>query len=140
MTVYKANLKHVIQEIIDGEAVIINMETGMYFSLQGCGATAWECLTSGATVDDIAVYLSTIYDGSRDAAEEMSSELVGELVEHGLIGTVDATERGAVHLAVSPVGEPLQKPRLETYNDMQDLLLLDPIHEADQSGWPQIAG
>jgi hypothetical protein len=27
-------------------------------------------------------------------------------------------------------------PALEKYNDMQDLLLLDPIHETDEQGWP----
>ena len=30
-------------------------------------------------------------------------------------------------------------PRLRKYTDMQDLLLLDPIHEIDQSGWPNSA-
>lgn len=27
-------------------------------------------------------------------------------------------------------------PRLERYTDMQDLLLLDPIHDVDERGWP----
>jgi hypothetical protein len=32
-----------------------------------------------------------------------------------------------------------QPPTLESYNDMQDLLLLDPIHDVDDMGWPQKA-
>ena len=28
------------------------------------------------------------------------------------------------------------EPQLSSYTDMQELLLLDPIHEVDESGWP----
>jgi hypothetical protein len=27
---------------------------------------------------------------------------------------------------------------LQKFTDMQDLLLLDPIHEVDESGWPRV--
>ena len=27
-------------------------------------------------------------------------------------------------------------PKLATYSDLQDLLLLDPIHDVDETGWP----
>jgi len=29
-----------------------------------------------------------------------------------------------------------EKPKLQKFTDMQDLLLLDPIHEVDEAGWP----
>jgi hypothetical protein len=29
-----------------------------------------------------------------------------------------------------------EPPILRTFEDMQDLLLLDPIHEVDEMGWP----
>ncbi len=29
-----------------------------------------------------------------------------------------------------------EAPVLESYSDMQDLLLLDPIHDVDDAGWP----
>ncbi len=31
---------------------------------------------------------------------------------------------------------PYAPPALETYTDMQELLLLDPIHDVDETGWP----
>ncbi len=31
---------------------------------------------------------------------------------------------------------PFQIPVLDVYSDMQDLLLLDPIHDVDETGWP----
>ena len=32
-----------------------------------------------------------------------------------------------------------QKPTFEKYTDMQQLLLLDPIHDVDDTGWPHVA-
>jgi hypothetical protein len=35
----------------------------------------------------------------------------------------------------------MEPPRLESYGDMQSLLLLDPVHEVEQDvGWPKIRG
>ena len=31
---------------------------------------------------------------------------------------------------------PFVPPTLEKYTDMQDLVLLDPVHEVDERGWP----
>ena len=31
-----------------------------------------------------------------------------------------------------------EAPILHKYTDMQDLLLLDPIHEVDEAGWPSV--
>jgi len=30
-------------------------------------------------------------------------------------------------------------PRLEKFTDLQTLLLLDPIHDVDEQGWPRVA-
>ena len=36
-----------------------------------------------------------------------------------------------------PASKPdFQEPALQKYTDMEDLLLLDPIHEVDDTGWP----
>ena len=36
-------------------------------------------------------------------------------------------------------GGPFEPPSLETFTDMRDLLLLDPIHEVTDAGWPHVA-
>jgi len=39
-----------------------------------------------------------------------------------------------------PAGRPpFVKPILQKYTDMADLLLLDPIHEVGEQGWPHPA-
>ena len=32
---------------------------------------------------------------------------------------------------------PFEEPKLEKYSDMEDLLLLDPIHDVEDEGWPK---
>jgi hypothetical protein len=34
---------------------------------------------------------------------------------------------------------PFEAPRLDRYDDMRDLLLADPIHDADTAGWPNLS-
>jgi hypothetical protein len=34
---------------------------------------------------------------------------------------------------------PFQAPALEKHSDMQDLILLDPVHEVGPRGWPHAA-
>lgn len=41
---------------------------------------------------------------------------------------IDLTER-----------RPYQPPQVEAFNDLQDILLLDPIHDVDEAGWPMAA-
>jgi len=33
--------------------------------------------------------------------------------------------------------EPFERPVLEKFTDVQELLALDPVHDVDGSGWPR---
>jgi len=37
---------------------------------------------------------------------------------------------------LSGTRQPFSAPVLNAYTDMEELLLLDPIHDVDQAGWP----
>ena len=37
---------------------------------------------------------------------------------------------------ISGTRQPYSPPVLNSYTDMEELLLLDPIHDVDQAGWP----
>ena len=55
-----------------------------------------------------------------------------ELATDGL--TVDG--RGAAPIIPLPLPASFSPPVFEKFMDLQDLLLLDPIHEVDEIGWP----
>ena len=47
---YRINYPQVINETIDGEAIIINLVTGSYYSLDKTGAEVWELIERSLAV------------------------------------------------------------------------------------------
>ena len=140
---YRVNSPQVINETIDGEAVIINLATGDYFSLGGAGADIWQEIERLASVKDIVQSLGNRYEGDLQRFEVAVWNLIEQLQQHGLIVPADGIEphdtrpQSAAMDSASKVR--FQEPTLETYTDMQDLILLDPVHEVDERGWPHPA-
>jgi len=137
---FRINHPDVISEVIDGEAIIVNLETGAYYSLQGVGAHIWEAVTAGATHDEVASTLIARYSGEPSAIRAAVDGLIDELTHEALI-VVTAETNGAESstLPNAPAAgarPPFEAPALQKYTDMADLLLLDLIHEVDERGWP----
>jgi coenzyme PQQ synthesis protein D (PqqD) len=116
----------VIDEAFDGEAVLVHMGTGCYFSLNAAATAVWALLQDGRS--PVAIAASLGWDPSlvEDFVERLRAELLVEEAE-GDAGTT---------LVDAPPAE--SEPVLQRFSDMQDLLMLDPIHDIDLDGdgWP----
>ena len=129
--------------MIDNEAIIVNLDSGTYYSLRAVGADIWQMIEQGATVAEIINQLAQQYTKTEQTMIQTDVEsFVTELQEEALILPLEDSFV-AGESALSPLhtsdGDQLlfQKPVLEKYTDMADLLLLDPIHEVDETGgWP----
>jgi hypothetical protein len=135
---YRVRSPQVIHEAIDGEVVIINLENGNYYSLRGTGAHVWGAVSGLADTGEIAADLERSYEGAAGAGASVAPFLA-ELEAEGLIIPLTGEPDGAA--TWRPDGtpqEPFQPPVLERFTDMQDLILLDPVHEVDEAeGWPR---
>jgi len=141
---FRVNSPQVINETIEGEAVIINLATGDYYSLGGAGAEIWNAIERTADVEDIVQSLTLVYEADRQVIEQAVLNLIEQLQQHGLITPADGVQSPAPFqsraLGAQPASRvPFRTPTLETYTDMQDLILLDPVHEVDERGWPHPA-
>ncbi len=140
----RINSPSVVQDTIDGEVVIVNLKSGSYYSLDGVGADIWSFLEQGNTVDQIVERMARKYDGSRSDIQKGVHTLVTELQGEELVVPAQAKAPlvpGEAKPEQSPAGSSrprFLKPTLQKYTDMQDLLLLDPIHDVDDKGWPTI--
>ena len=140
---YEANGNGVIHETIDGEAVIINLMSGRYYSIQGSGAEIWNLIHAKASIGQAARWLAQRYALPETDMQNMVTQFLAQLVQEELIRPLPSSQGespGNVDLEL-PAAEisadhPFARPALRTYTDMQDLLLLDPIHELDDAGWP----
>jgi coenzyme PQQ synthesis protein D (PqqD) len=129
MRVRKPPVSH---ECIDGEVVVINMENGTYYSLLHLGARLWELVAAGSTRAELLERIATAYPDEPRAMDEVSA-FVDELLSEGLV-----TEEEGARTVLEPVfPSPYASPRLEKFTDLQEMLMLDPIHEVDAAaGWP----
>ena len=141
---FRVNTPMVTHEIIDGEAVIINLDTGNYYSLVETGSLIWSLVDKGASTSDVQSLVQQTYQGDAADIDRGVQELLGQLQQENLIvpvdvaPAVDLTELQQILPASNGHAKPsFNPPLLNKYSDMQELLLLDPIHDVDEAGWPK---
>ena len=139
---YEINAPHIVHEVFeDAEAAIINLKNGNYYSLDPVGADFWQLLATGPTVAQMTQALQTRYEASAGVLQEAVSNFVATLQSEDLIVavTTDSVVAPALPELAGGGKRRFAAPVLERYNDMQELLLLDPIHEVEEAGWPHRA-
>lgn len=125
--VLRPDTARVAARVIDGEAIIMDVRSGVYYSMQGTGSFVWEQIDGGATVQDIAQALARRYDVSPERALKDVTSLVEQLLQEGVVRYDDNVR--VVETVAAPHSAdvmPYQPPGLQVYRDMGDLLALDP--------------
>lgn len=140
---FRINTPTVVSEAFDDEIVVIHLECGTYYSLAQSGAAIWKLLQQGVALSEISSQLGAAYRVSPDEVADTVSPFIKELTQEQLIvptGASPQSTNGVLHTnlahPVDSVSSPFPPPILHKFTDMQDLLLLDPIHEVDSRGWP----
>jgi Coenzyme PQQ synthesis protein D (PqqD) len=141
---FRVTGSNVMSETIDGEVIVINLATGTYYSLRDAAAATWSLVERGATAEDVAAALETRYDGSQAAILEAVQRFLSDLEHEELVASTNeqngAGEWAALPEEAASARRPFQAPVLEKYTDMQELILLDPVHEVGAAGWPHRPG
>jgi hypothetical protein len=122
---------HVVHETIDGEAILIHLGTGTYYSLDGVGAEVWESLAAGVSGELLLEAGRERYDGDPVEVRSGLAGLLEELLREGLL--IEGESQPELVVRALPVGRvPFVAPVLHTYTDMQEFMLVDPVREADE--------
>ena len=133
---YIVDQNSVAAEVIDGEAVIINVATSVYFATEGVGGWLWEHLAKGATAESLAHALVGQFDVDLNRARTDVAAFVGDLLEEKLILEKDGSPEPAGQAATAAQKAGYVPPKLNTFRDMSDLLALDPpMPSLDPGGW-----
>jgi Coenzyme PQQ synthesis protein D (PqqD) len=137
---YRVNSPQVINETIDGEAIMINLATGSYYSLDRVGGEVWSLLEASLAVEDIVAELGRRYEATENDIRQGVNDLLQRLLAEELLRPCDDAEPvRAFSMEPAPAKRPpFNTPKLEKFTDMQDLILLDPVHEVDSRGWPHL--
>ena len=123
----RVNPEEVAAQVIDGEAIIINMATGVYYSLAGVGAEVWSLLETTGDVDRTVTAIAARYDVDHGQARADVERLVGEFLAERLVlvanEPVGPDEAGELE---PTMGRAYAAPVLQAYRDMNELMALDP--------------
>lgn len=105
--------KPFVGDTIGEDTIVINIETGSYYSLTPSGGQVWAL--SGPAPAEVPAEL-------QPSAWSLVSEGIITLAE----GSGKISDSGAA------------EPAFTKYTDMSDILLADPIHDVDDEGWPKL--
>jgi hypothetical protein len=139
---FRTNTPDVMHETIDGEVIAINLVSGNYYSFRGTGAQIWALVDDQAplSVEEITDALAPRFVSSRSEIESAVARFLEDLAEEGLVAGAEASDAARPVPAEQLNGVPklpFELPKVEKYTDMQDLVLLDPVHQVDDTGWPR---
>jgi hypothetical protein len=125
---YQLSAGDIASEVIRGDAVVLNLASGVYYSLTGAGAMAWALLERGHTPNEAAAAVAEHFGIPPDRAESDIAVLLGRLREESLLKEADGetVPRPLPEDAAPPQGTPYATPELERFDDMGDLLAVDP--------------
>lgn len=70
---------------LNGEIVMMDLEKGRYFSLNGVGSRIWEIIESPIEINKIVDCLLEEYDVNRNECEENVLEFLGKLEDANII-------------------------------------------------------
>lgn len=145
-----------IHQEFDGEVVVIDLASGSYFSLAGSGGALWRQLTDGgATADALASILVSLHEVDAAQVQADVAAFLADLEREGLVvrcsdaAASDAATAGAASAGVALPGAPpplpaaaartpYSPPKVNAFHDLQELFLLDPVHDVDPAeGWPR---
>lgn len=132
-TFYELAAPQCSAEEFDGEIVAINLDSGIYFSMKEPASWIFSDLCRGHSSEMIIDIFSS--------SKNLHLAVDGFICELATAGLIRTREGGcepieAPFLASISIAN-LTPPILESFGDMQSLLLLDPVHDVDaELGWP----
>ncbi len=128
---YRVNTPKVIHQTFETEVVIVNLESGNYYSVGGSGIEIWRRLQEGQRIGEIVAGL-----GANGESSKVTAFVEVLKAEQLIVKDTAEVETTASRPERAPA--PFVPPSLEKFTEMRDLLLLDPIHEMDEAGWPKL--
>lgn len=124
-------------EDFDDEVIIVNLHNGSYFSLKGTAAAIWKGLNDHPNVSSLIDFLGTRYTLDATSIADLTNFLKqcqedelfsgSEIIQKVALPGGQSVQQGNPLLRITPY---------DKFSNMQDILLLDPIHDAGEMGWP----
>ena len=112
--------------VIDGEAIVIDLVNGNYYSIAGVGSVIWQMIEARWTLRDIGLTLSDRFEVDQDHVDTDIQAFAQALLDEDLVEISRATSARAGFSLDEGLNLAYAMPEFTTYRDMAKLLALDP--------------
>ena len=134
---YKLNEEKMFYDYADGQAVVINYQTGMYYGMSLLSSAILDRIVAGKDVEEVITAVKALPQCPPDISERVHN-FVKELQEAEIIVSGPTVSGGAEPLGNEVAGEGFDL-QLDMFAEMSDLLRADPVHDVDlNEGWPKL--
>lgn len=133
-TILEVAAPQCVAQDFEGEIIALNLASGTYYSVRDLGAVLWRDLAAGHPVESLAALAA----GSLGAQPVL--DFAANAEAQGLMRRASGAPApsGEPQIAAALAAGVAPQLVLEVFDDMKSLILLDPVHEVDDTrGWPR---
>jgi Coenzyme PQQ synthesis protein D (PqqD) len=136
---FRINDAEITADVFDGEAIILNLATGAYYSIDKAGGLIWSMIAAGHSLEEVVAALRTRYDVPEAEAHADVERVVDDLVRENLVLASEGNQAPEPFPeTTAPERVRYVTPTLNIYRDMGDMLALDPpMPRLDEIPWKE---
>ncbi len=134
MANYVLNDDKMFADIADGVAIVINGETGIYYGFNSFATSVLENIQEDVSSENILAGIKALANAPADIEDKFNA-LIKSMIDFEII-IVGGNGAGTANINADAAKESEFALDLDAYDDAQELLLADPIHEVkEDEGW-----
>lgn len=131
-------IKHdeIVLERLGNEIIMISFNSGRYFSSKGLATDILLLIENRVPAAKWELKLSNHYSIEVLNKNKIRTFLETLLENHLCIG-IQELEESDYELPIDLQREQFDEPVIKIYDDLQDIIMVDPIHDTSLEGWPE---
>ena len=133
---YNTYDNNIISDVFGEEVDLVNLETGDNYSLSNSASQIWIRLINQYSPTEIFADLIQIYQVDENDLISDINRFISQLLEAKMIKNESVAVKKPIDFNLTGILVNYTSPVVEAFSDMQEILLLDPVHDVDKAGWP----
>ena len=133
---YRLNEEKMFYDMAEGQAIVINFSTGMYYGTSSLGSVVLDALIAGASKESILAAVAALPGCPEDMAAQLDA-FIAQLLEKEVVVAVDGEGAAAPAVDAAAALADGFVLTVDEFAEVQDLILADPVHDVNvEMGWP----
>ena len=134
---FEVNEHLISMERLEGEVIIISFDNGKYYSTEFSGADILWLVKQKVNPKSWESLLAAKY-GFRDFPKDEIVSFLNKCVDEKILAESSLSMDNEAPLPDDFIVSGWTCPKLLAFSDLQDLLMVDPIHDSSLEGWPRL--